>query len=924
MKKILFIVALISITLMCFSIEYITTTVTWASNQTITDNIEVTSTGSLTIDAGVTVTFSGDYYLKVQGDFFVNGASGSVVTFTATTEWQGLILDSISGCDIEYAKFENVEGAGAIQIDSCNNLLVDNCTVFNCNGNIAYSTSSATSGGILVVDSEEITISNCYIHDNEINDSTRSMFAGSAITIYESEDIEIIDCQIDDNEDVYDTNAYSNHHGAIKVKHACDLNTYTTADAITIKGTTLDGNISYKGGAIGIDVQHDDIEVYITDCKMIDNTAELHGGGLYVKAEDVIVDSCVIASNEILDDEGAGGGFYFTDSGCGNTSNNVFKNSLVYDNYSDKFGGGGAIYLTQVDVLNCTFADNSCLANNGIGSNPYYNAHNLYSSDTHTSLVSTLRNNIFYLSDDQVNYNIVVTQVRNGDITLKNNCYTPDNLDSNYTLEHDDCLFDEDPSFVDAGNSTTYPDTYGFEITEFSPCVNTGLSSSASDLDDDDSPHDIGFWAYDNTEEREFNSGIHWISFPRIKATSYTDPVWTNRNDTDETEAINIQLSQFEPYNEEVHVDIINEEDYAYWVNNAWTGGTETIKSHLGYKVELDVADELDYSGPRLPDETEVEFEYSGSGTDYFWLGFWKEGGPYNFRSFITEEMDENVTYIKHQNWYLTRMTTQQGVIWWKGDVDAKTQYGDMVMLSYEGDFDFPGYPDIVGNKSESNDTNYYSDYFTYEEQIDYLPIMLEVPDTLEVAEVGVYVDGVCRGFGKVAEDDTAYIRAYVLDENNPAEAELQFVYYFENSKNMFLVEDYNVIDPKTGITLATQIDLANPSDYYMISTNGKVTSFEDTLPVNKIRLNVYPNPMNSESLNIAYQARKDARLSVSVYNIKGQKVANVFNGISNTKKGELIWNGKDINGKSVANGIYFMRANSEGMSITEKFMIMK
>jgi hypothetical protein len=67
--------------------------------------------------------------------------------------------------------------------------------------------------------------------------------------------------------------------------------------------------------------------------------------------------------------------------------------------------------------------------------------------------------------------------------------------------------------------------------------------------------------------------------------------------------------------------------------------------------------------------------------------------------------------------------------------------------------------------------------------------------------------------------------------------------------------------------------------------------------------LYAYPNPFNSQTMIIADYPRGELN-NVSVYNLAGQLVRQLPAGT------KVIWDGRDLNGNSVATGIYFARVN--------------
>ncbi len=66
----------------------------------------------------------------------------------------------------------------------------------------------------------------------------------------------------------------------------------------------------------------------------------------------------------------------------------------------------------------------------------------------------------------------------------------------------------------------------------------------------------------------------------------------------------------------------------------------------------------------------------------------------------------------------------------------------------------------------------------------------------------------------------------------------------------------------------------------------------------------IYPNPFNPET-TISYSLKDDSKVSLFIYNIKGQKVRSLVNGQIPAGYHTVTWNGKDENGRNVSSGIY-------------------
>jgi len=89
-----------------------------------------------------------------------------------------------------------------------------------------------------------------------------------------------------------------------------------------------------------------------------------------------------------------------------------------------------------------------------------------------------------------------------------------------------------------------------------------------------------------------------------------------------------------------------------------------------------------------------------------------------------------------------------------------------------------------------------------------------------------------------------------------------------------------------------------------------QTNSDEVIIPANTGLIGIYPNPFNPKT-TISYSLKENARVSISIYNIKGQNVHNLINGTVQAGYHTVTWNGKDENGEDVSSGIYFSIFNA-------------
>ncbi len=84
-----------------------------------------------------------------------------------------------------------------------------------------------------------------------------------------------------------------------------------------------------------------------------------------------------------------------------------------------------------------------------------------------------------------------------------------------------------------------------------------------------------------------------------------------------------------------------------------------------------------------------------------------------------------------------------------------------------------------------------------------------------------------------------------------------------------------------------------------------------------------YPNPFNPTT-SIKYSVLKTTPVSLTIYNVKGQKVKTLVNEVVNAGNYTVAWNGVDDNNRSVSSGVYFYKMNAGQYSSTKKMILMK
>ena len=137
-------------------------------------------------------------------------------------------------------------------------------------------------------------------------------------------------------------------------------------------------------------------------------------------------------------------------------------------------------------------------------------------------------------------------------------------------------------------------------------------------------------------------------------------------------------------------------------------------------------------------------------------------------------------------------------------------------------------------------------------------------------------------------------------------------IYRYENGHWVFnrTILDNNFLSTeisKFGIYTIMYDDLNNTLNYpheYMLIQN-------------------HPNPFNPNT-KINFFIPKKNNININIYNIKGDKIKNLFNGDIEIGYHSINWDGKNDNGNELPSGVYFLKLNYDNKFITSKLVKMK
>jgi hypothetical protein len=83
------------------------------------------------------------------------------------------------------------------------------------------------------------------------------------------------------------------------------------------------------------------------------------------------------------------------------------------------------------------------------------------------------------------------------------------------------------------------------------------------------------------------------------------------------------------------------------------------------------------------------------------------------------------------------------------------------------------------------------------------------------------------------------------------------------------------------------------------------------------------PNPFNPLT-KITYNLENPGKITLDVFNTKGQKVKSLIDSDQPSGSYEVYWNGIDLNNKQVASGVYFCTLKTERNYVSRKMILLK
>jgi len=131
------------------------------------------------------------------------------------------------------------------------------------------------------------------------------------------------------------------------------------------------------------------------------------------------------------------------------------------------------------------------------------------------------------------------------------------------------------------------------------------------------------------------------------------------------------------------------------------------------------------------------------------------------------------------------------------------------------------------------------------------------------------------------------------------------------------------ITEPNRPWTDALGRGILGAADIRLLLQAPVLATDDPSAPPAGLSLAVSPNPFSSGT-EISYELKDSAPFTLSIYNLKGQKVRSLLQAEGRAGSHSTRWDGRDDSGRQVSSGIYLCRISSAGQSFTRRMVLLK
>ena len=330
----------------------------------------------------------------------------------------------------------------------------------------------------------------------------------------------------------------------------------------------------------------------------------------------------------------------------------------------------------------------------------------------------------------------------------------------------------------------------------------------------------------------------------------------------------------------------------------------------------------------------EDDSEETTIGPFEIWLGYFGVNGMEPYDVFLP--IWDNLVEIKTQYWSMNRCPVNTDA-WTVPDALVSLNFGEMVSIKYMSDVDLQLYwPQFFTIEQEDPYLHPQADYFEFEEEADYIPIYIYLPDELKedfAGEIGMFIDDVCYGAAVIDGGEIVQICAYIIDLDFE-ESDVEFeIYEYGGRSGSRRIENYTVMsiatidgtDDVNSALVPSETGFNKKEMFYVVSFKNSdiANDGDDILPLKTELEGNFPNPFNPVT-TIKYNLSKQENVSLRVYNIRGQLVRTLVDEVQEGGSYSVVWSGESDSGRNMASGLYFYRFEAGEYRAVRRMVLLK
>lgn len=425
----------------------------------------------------------------------------------------------------------------------------------------------------------------------------------------------------------------------------------------------------------------------------------------------------------------------------------------------------------------------------------------------------------------------------------------------------------------------------------------------------------------DNAFVKRFRGGRknYWESFPRLEI----------QNDQPHTLAILDDLAGTIEY-------VLGNHPYDYleWDENEQVfEGDLAFSGRYGYKLDFTDHDEyyMYVWGPQYSYNTTLTIEPGQEN----WIGYFIPVTQNVFDAFGTDVMDQ-LQSVKADEWGMYRQPKCGTWLYYQAApnyLSAQLAYGKMYSvvplssvqqaIEFEWNYNPPVTP------PDDFETLPKAQHFSFNDGPDYESFFIEsIEDDEDVLEVAVYAGDECVGasvfMGIYPFEILSFTNESHLNED------ISFAIYRDELRGQpEFVQSVEVKNNYTGDFSSRAIKPLKQT-FTVVRLGRGEGEIEPVVKPQIILSQNYPNPFslskNSRSIvtEIPFFVSEQREVTLSVFNIKGQKVKELFSGVVNAGNHSVAWNGMNEKNRQVGSGVYFYRLESGDKVLTKKMLLIR